>query len=113
MFGAGKHMEQDMSEDQVDQKARRAVLRAGLSMVAAGVAATSIAKAASAAPVTAGPVKVAQAKVAQNVVQYQTSPKDGAMCSLCVNFAPPNACNIVDGTISPNGWCVAFAPKSG
>jgi hypothetical protein len=105
-------MEQDMKEDQVDQAARRAVLRAGLSVFAAGLAATSISRAAGAAPVAAA-TKVAQAKVAQNVVQYQTSPKDGAMCSLCVNFAPPNACNIVDGTISPNGWCVAFAPKSG
>ena len=52
------------------------------------------------------------AKLAQNVVQYQTSPKDGAMCSGCVNFQPPKACAIVSGEIVPNGWCVAFAPKA-
>lgn len=50
-------------------------------------------------------------KLAQSVVQYQTTPKDGAKCSDCVNFIAPNACKIVDGTINPNGWCVAFAPK--
>jgi hypothetical protein len=28
-----------------------------------------------------------------------------------VNFVAPNACKVVKGVISPNGWCVAFAPK--
>jgi len=57
--------------------------------------------------------KLAQEKIAQNLVQYQTSPKDGAKCSLCVNWVEPNSCKIVAGTINPEGWCVAFAPKSG
>jgi hypothetical protein len=57
--------------------------------------------------------KLAQEKIAQNLVQYQTSPKDGAKCNLCVNWVEPNACKIVAGTINPEGWCVAFAPKSG
>jgi len=46
------------------------------------------------------------------LVQYQQTPKDGQQCSLCVNWQPPNACKVVAGTINPNGWCVAFAPKS-
>ena len=50
-------------------------------------------------------------KLAKNVIMYQDTPKDGQKCSICVNFEPPNACKIVEGTISPNGWCGAFAPK--
>ena len=54
----------------------------------------------------------AQDKIAQAQVQYQTTPKDGNKCSTCVNFEdPPNACKIVAGTIDPNGWCIAYAPK--
>ena len=54
----------------------------------------------------------AQEKVAQTVVQYQKQPKDGHMCSTCVNFDPPTGCKVVSGTIDPNGWCLLYAPKS-
>jgi hypothetical protein len=54
----------------------------------------------------------AQEKVAQTVVQYQKQPKDGHMCSTCINFQPPNACKVVAGTIDPNGWCLLYAPKA-
>ena len=53
------------------------------------------------------------AKVPQEAVQYQNSPKDGQECDKCVNWEAPNACKIVAGTISPKGYCVAFAPKEG
>ncbi len=53
----------------------------------------------------------AQTKIAQAQVQYQETPKDGNKCSTCVNFEPPAACKIVAGTINPNGWCIAYAPK--
>ena len=75
---------------------RRHVLRAGLGVIAAAGAAGSA---------------TAQEKIAQNMVQYQDHPKDNQMCSGCVNFAPPNACNIVAGDIKPNGWCIAYAAK--
>jgi len=78
---------------------RRNVLRTGLTILAGTVLAT----AARAQDDT---------KVDQSVVQYQTSPKDGAQCSSCVNFVAPNACKVVSGTIVPNGWCVAYAPKT-
>ena len=81
-----------------NETSRRAVLRTGLGLVAAAGAATAV---------------TAQEKLAQELVQYQKTPKDGAMCSKCVNWAPPNGCNIVAGTIDPNGWCVAYAPKEG
>lgn len=54
----------------------------------------------------------AQEKIGQTVVQYQKQPKNGQMCSTCLNFEPPNACKIVSGTIDPNGWCLVYAPKT-
>lgn len=49
--------------------------------------------------------------------QYQEEPKDGKDCLKCALFKPgpdaksPGGCQIIPGPISPNGWCVAFAPK--
>ena len=51
-------------------------------------------------------------KIAQKLVLYQEQPKDGAKCSACLNFEPPNTCAVVDGFINPEGWCVAFVPKT-
>jgi hypothetical protein len=88
-------------------RSRRGLLQAGVGLLA--VAGSSEVAAAS-----RGGQDFAQTqKLAQNIVQYQQTPKDGNKCSLCVNWVPPNACKIVDGTINPQGWCVAFAPKSG
>ncbi len=96
-----------------ETKCRRALLQAGLA-AAAGLVSIPMARAADIrSPETTALQKFAQEKLAQNLVQYQTSPKDGAKCSLCVNWIDPNACKIVAGTIDPNGWCVAFAPKNG
>jgi hypothetical protein len=35
----------------------------------------------------------------------------GQKCAGCALFKAPNACQIVKGKISPNGYCVAYAPK--
>lgn len=53
----------------------------------------------------------AQGKIAQAMVQYQKMPKGTQKCGDCAQYVDPNACKIVDGTIDPNGWCIAFAPK--
>ncbi|MDO8452976.1 MAG: iron oxidase oxidoreductase [Sulfurimonas sp.] len=43
---------------------------------------------------------------------YQESPKDGKQCSLCMHFIPEsNECRMVEGSISPNGYCAAFYKK--
>ena len=79
---------------------RRRFLSTGLTILAGGLLATA-----------ARAQDSGDSKVEQSVVQYQTSPKDGAKCSGCVNFVAPNACKVVQGNISPEGWCVAYAPK--
>ncbi len=48
------------------------------------------------------------AKASQKVVKYQETPKGNQMCSNCKLFVAPNACQTVDGTISPNGWCMVY-----
>jgi hypothetical protein len=53
-----------------------------------------------------------QTKVAKTVVAYQDTPKEGHSCAGCSLFEPPNACKVVEGTISPSGWCKLWAPKS-
>jgi hypothetical protein len=55
---------------------------------------------------------VAQAKVPQKTVAYQDKPKGTQRCDGCNNFQPPNACKLVDGEISPQGWCSLFMKKS-
>jgi hypothetical protein len=88
-----------LSDDGHERTSRRRVLQGGLG----GLSAIAVAAASRRAR--------AQEKLAQNIVQYQETPKDGAMCSTCVNYIDPGACKIVEGKINPNGWCVAYAPK--
>ena len=42
--------------------------------------------------------------------KYQDKPGPGGQkCAGCRFFRKPNACTIVKGKISPNGWCIAWA----
>ena len=50
-------------------------------------------------------------KVAQAAVNYQGGPRNGASCVRCSVFQAPNLCRVVDGQVSPNGWCTLFTPK--
>lgn len=54
----------------------------------------------------------AQQKITPAAAKYQDQPKGQQSCAVCVNFQPPNACKFVQGTISPTGWCLLFAPKT-
>ncbi|WP_085026547.1 twin-arginine translocation signal domain-containing protein [Ensifer aridi] len=42
---------------------------------------------------------------------YQNSPNRGRRCAGCTHFLEPNACEIVAGEISPNGWCRFHEPR--
>jgi High potential iron-sulfur protein len=79
------------------QVLRRRVLRAAFASVAAWLAPGVM--------FWAG----AREKMSQKEAEYQDSPKDIRMCATCTLFEPPNACKLVEGEISPNGWCKAFA----
>jgi len=51
-----------------------------------------------------GPAE-AQQKVSKEQAKYQGGPNEGHKCSECAYFEKPNACKIVEGDISPDGWC--------
>ena len=57
-------------------------------------------------------------KASQSSMHYQTSPNNGMQCAGCNFFIPGDdassdgTCKIVDGTISPHGYCMAYAAKS-
>jgi hypothetical protein len=48
-------------------------------------------------------------KMSKQAAQYQDTPKGIAMCATCSLFVEPRSCKVVDGEISPNGWCNAYA----
>ncbi len=56
-------------------------------------------------------------KASQASMRYQSSPNGDKHCSLCKFFVPGQdanangSCQIVDGSISPNGYCMAYAAK--
>jgi len=61
---------------------------------------------------------LAQGKATKEAMHYQDQPKDGQQCATCVQFMPgekpgaSGACQIVEGAISPNGWCIEYIKKS-
>src|SRR6516162_4639658 len=65
------------------------------------------------AAVLLGLVSEASAKMAQKAAEYQNAPKGDQECSNCSLFQEPNACTLIDGEISPKGWCKFWVKKQG
>jgi anaerobic selenocysteine-containing dehydrogenase len=87
--------------DEQAKLSRRSILR-GAVLLASGTLAAAVIQ-----------VKPAYAqKAAKEATKYQDSPKDGQKCSDCAFFQAPSSCSVVDGTISPNGWCMLYSKKS-
>lgn len=52
-------------------------------------------------------------KIPKTNAQYQAQPKGEKKCSNCANFiAESKTCKLVDGQISPDGWCSLWAKKA-
>ncbi|MBI1869066.1 MAG: high potential iron sulfur protein [Methylocystis sp.] len=62
--------------------------------------------------VTAKRAVGAPAKMAQQAVAYQNTPKNDQRCDACAHFVPPSSCHLVEGEISPSGWCKMFTKKT-
>ena len=54
----------------------------------------------------------AQLKVSKPSVAYQDQPDGSRRCDLCAHFVRPGSCQIVEGPISPQGYCRLFASAS-
>ncbi len=95
-----------MYEDLEKEISRRTLLKGAAAVIAGATVASSFAG------------KAQAAKSTKAAMQYQDKPKGDQQCSGCSFFVPgkkPQAqgtCQIVEGSISPQGWCTAFAKKS-
>lgn len=45
-------------------------------------------------------------------VQYQAEPYLGRSCSQCVLYQGHGVCVILDGAVSPNGYCNQWVPNT-
>jgi hypothetical protein len=75
---------------------RRGLLRGALAVFASALTRSALSPA------------QAQQKMSKQEAEYQDSPKDIRMCATCTLFEPPKSCKVVEGDVSPNGWCKAF-----
>ena len=76
-------------------------------------AAVGVAGAITGAAMLGSPIPAHAAKAAQKAVKYQDTPKGEQSCANCALFEPPSSCKTVDGTVSPQGWCMVYAKKQG
>jgi hypothetical protein len=58
--------------------------------------------------VTQRAVAQAPPQVSRETAKYQDSPRGGQTCEACTFFRRPRACQVVEGDISPDGWCQLF-----
>lgn len=54
----------------------------------------------------------AQTKMSQADAQYVAKAPGAEKCSACALFQAPSACQGVDGSISPEGYCSLYSPKA-
>jgi hypothetical protein len=54
----------------------------------------------------------AQQKATKEAMKYQDKPSGDKQCSNCLQFAPPGSCKVVEGAISPSGYCIAWVKKA-
>lgn len=55
--------------------------------------------------------RAAPKKFTKEQAKYQPVPKNGQRCQTCSLWEPPTSCQVVEGTISPAGWCILYQPK--
>ena len=51
------------------------------------------------------------AKASKVAMQYQDHPNGDKQCSNCAQFIPSNGCQIVEGVVSPQGYCMSWQKK--
>jgi len=48
-------------------------------------------------------------KITKARAEYQGMPNGIYSCATCTLFIAPSACKVVEGEVSPDGWCRAYA----
>lgn len=77
-------------------RSRRTVMRAVVGGVSAGLL-----------------LRIAQAQASEKMTrqqaEYQDAPNGIYSCAVCTLFEQPKFCKVVEGEVSRDGWCKAFA----
>jgi hypothetical protein len=68
----------------------------------------TVAKAIAASPLFVIAAQAAD-KMTRKQAEYQDTPNGIYSCGLCSLFEAPNGCKVVEGEVSKDGWCKAFA----
>ena len=82
---------------------RRQLLR-GTAIAAGGATLLAVTLSATAARAQA-------AKMSQADAAYQGTANGDQSCANCAVFVAPSSCGVVEGTISPTGWCKLYQKK--
>jgi hypothetical protein len=69
----------------------------------------TIAAAIAATPLLTAVAARASDKMTRKQAEYQDTPNGIYSCGLCSLFEAPNGCKVVEGEVSKDGWCKAFA----
>ena len=51
-------------------------------------------------------------KASQEAVQYRDKPNSHKRCDNCLRFVAPGSCKVVEGSISPKGYCRVWVAKA-
>jgi hypothetical protein len=99
-------VEVSVSSNDKTSTTRREVFKTGVLAAVGAVAAATILTA------------PAEAKMAQKAAMYQPKPHGNQSCKNCGRFVAgktataDGTCTIVDGAVSPQGWCAMYVPKA-
>jgi len=55
---------------------------------------------------------MAQQKASKEAMKYQDKPNGNMQCDNCSQFVAPDSCKVVEGKISPTGYCIAWVKKA-
>ena len=91
----------DMSKILPAEPSRRAILQT-FAMTAGGAAMLG----------TAMRGAAAEGKMAPATAGYQDKPEGARQCDNCAQFVAPGSCKVVEGAISPSGWCRIYVKKA-
>ena len=90
-------------EDNMERKlSRRSILKSAALMAGAACVGTA----------ALSNEALAQQKASKAAMKYQDKPNGSMKCSNCLQFEPPSSCKVVEGTISPEGYCIAWVKKA-
>jgi High potential iron-sulfur protein len=51
-------------------------------------------------------------KRSKEAVGYRDEPYEGRSCAKCVLYTGHGECVLVEGEVSPNGWCLQWTPAT-